>query len=121
MRFYYTKLEEGRERWRSRLERLQEECSEERKAVREQVSRLTERAEGAEAAARRAAGVREDKSAGLRASLSAEFAQVEAKVAAVLGRKTEQADALKERLTSLQGQTKAREEELSDHRRRTFS
>ncbi|CAM9292446.1 unnamed protein product, partial [Ectocarpus sp. 13 AM-2016] len=117
----HTQLEEGRKRWRSRLERLQEECSEERKAVREEVSRLSERAEGAEAAARRAAGVREDESAGLRASLSAELAQVEAKVAAVLSRKTEQADALKERLSSLQGQTKAREEELSDHRRRTFS
>lgn len=68
--------EEGRERWRSRLERLQEECSGERKTAREAVSRLSGRAEDAEDAARRAAGAVQEESAGLRALLSAEFAEV---------------------------------------------
>ncbi|CAN0059806.1 unnamed protein product, partial [Hapterophycus canaliculatus] len=82
--------EEARERWRSRLERLQEECSGERKATREDVSSLSDRAKEAEGAARRATGAREEEFAGLRASLSAEYTQVEAKVEAVLQRKTEQ-------------------------------
>lgn len=73
---YYTQIEEGRERWRSRLERLQEECSGERKTAREDVSRLSDSAEGAEGAARRAAAATEEELTGLRASLSAEFAQV---------------------------------------------
>lgn len=68
--------EEARERWRSRLERLQEECSGERKTAREDVSRLSDRAEEAGGAARRAAGAREEELTGLRASLSAEYAQV---------------------------------------------
>lgn len=67
---------EGLERWRSRLDQLQGECSSERKSARDELCRLADRSEEAEGTARRATGVAEKESAELRASLSAEFAQV---------------------------------------------
>ena len=68
--------EEGRERWRERLDRLREECSCERTSSRDEVSRLSERSEEAEKVARQAAGAAEEELNWLKVSLSAEFTQV---------------------------------------------
>lgn len=70
-----TKVNEERERWKSRLERLEEDCSEERKAAKEDASRLSDRVEQAEAAARRAISTADEEQAALRASLAAEYNQ----------------------------------------------
>lgn len=71
----YTKANGERERWKSKLERLEEDCSEERKAAKENVSRLSDRVEQAEASARRAMSAVEEEQAALRASLAAEYNQ----------------------------------------------
>lgn len=70
-----TKANEGHERWKSRLERLEEDCSEERKAAREGISHLLDIVEEAEAAARRALSAAEEEQEALRASLTAEYNQ----------------------------------------------
>lgn len=73
---HLSQAEEGRERWRARLDRLQEDCSTERASAREEVSKLLAGSEEAEGTAGRASGEMEEASAALRASLTAEFAQV---------------------------------------------
>ncbi|CAN0009122.1 unnamed protein product, partial [Scytosiphon promiscuus] len=117
--------EEARERWRSRLESLQGECAGERKVARDDVSccgsYLAFLAHSMTSVLPRPAHRLRSVLVGGGKYAFTTTSQVEAKVEAVLQRKAEQAGALKKRLITLQGQTKAREEELSDHRRRTFS
>ena len=69
------KARERHERWRSRLDRMHEECLEERKAARADVSRLEDRAEEVEALARTVAREAEEEQAALRVSLTVEFNQ----------------------------------------------
>lgn len=69
-------MEEGRKRWRARLDHLKEECSAEQASLRDEVAALSARLEVVEEAERQASTAAQEAITTLKVSIDAEFSQV---------------------------------------------